>query len=84
MEAVFKIKEGEFNQDVFERIKRFVKEGEFSEIIISFRPKKKTSKVKKETQEEYFTKLQISMEDVAKGNVIAFTVDEFDKFIEKK
>ncbi len=84
MEAVFKIKEGEFNQDVFERIKRFVQEGEFSEIIISFRPKKKTSKVKKETQEEYFTKLQISMEDVAKGNVIAFTVDEFDKFIEKK
>ena len=84
MEAVFKIKEGEFNQDVFERIKRFVQEGEFSEIIISFRPKKKTSKVKKETQEEYFTKLQISMEDVAEGNVIAFTVDEFDKFIEKK
>lgn len=84
MEAVFKIKGKEFNQDVFERIKSFVQDGDFSEIVISFRPKKKTVRIKKETKEEYFDKLQTAIKDAADGNVISFTDEEFDKFNEKK
>ena len=83
MEAVFKIKGKEFNQDVFERIKLFVQDGDFSEIVISFRPKKKANRIKKETKEEYFGKLQTAIKDAADGNVVSFTVEEFDKSNEK-
>ena len=84
MEAVFKIKEAEFNQDDIDRIKHFVQSGDFGEIIISFRPKKKTNKIKKETREEYFAKLQKSLHDVENGNVISFTSEEFDNFIQQQ
>jgi hypothetical protein len=37
----------------------------------------------KQSREEYFAQLQQSLEDTKNGNVISFTIEEFDEFIKK-
>ncbi len=84
MEAVLKVKPLEFNEVIFQKIRNFAQNGEFGEIVINFLPLKTNNGFKQEqTREEYFAELRQSIEDTKNGNLISFTVEEFEEFIKK-
>lgn len=84
MEATLKVNPLEFNEVIFQKIRNFAQNGEFSEIVINFLPLKTNNGFKqKETREEYFADLKQSLEDAKNGNLISFTVEEFEEFIKK-
>jgi hypothetical protein len=84
MEAVLKVKPLEFNEVIFQKIRNFAQNGEFGEIVINFLPRKINNGVKqKQTREEYFAELAQSLDDTKNGNVISFTIEEFEEFIKK-
>jgi hypothetical protein len=84
MEAVLKVNPLEFNEVIFQKIRNFAQNGEFGEIVINFLPRKHINSVKqKQTREEYFAELAQSLEDTKNGNLISFTVEEFEEFIKK-
>ena len=84
MEATLKVNPLEFNEMIFQKIRNFAQNGEFGEIVINFLPLKISNGSKqKETREEYFADLRQSLEDAKNGNLISFTVEEFEEFIKK-
>ena len=84
MEAVLKVKPLEFNEVIFQKIRNFAQNGEFGEIVINFLPLKSNNVSKqKQSREEYFAELRQSLEDTKNGNLISFTVEEFEEFIKK-
>jgi hypothetical protein len=43
----------------------------------------KVKPLKLQTREEYFAELRQSLEDTKNGNLVSFTVKEFEEFIKK-
>ena len=76
MQATVKVNIHDFNLDVFEKIKSFAQNGEFGEIVISFRPKNKKKAVKM-TQEAFSEKIENSIKQVEAGDFVAYSAETF-------
>ena len=76
MLATVKVKISDFDLAVFEKIKLFAQNGEFGEVVISFRPKNK-KKISKMTKEAFSEKIENSMKQVESGEFIAYPIESF-------
>ena len=74
MQATVKVNINDFNLDIFEKIKLFAQNGEFGEVIISFRPKKKASKM---TKEAFSEKIENSIKQVEIGDFVTYSAEMF-------
>lgn len=77
METVLKIKVSDLDMDFVNAIKTLFKNNREIEITISSDTDFGLNKV--ETKKEYIDRLKKAIENVEKGNVVAFTEMEFDK-----
>ena len=77
MNTTIELMANEFNQEAFERIKSFLVNKSNSRISISITDKSKNFPPK-ETREEYFNRLDMSIKDIEGGKSITFTWDEFE------
>lgn len=83
IQAQFTIPIKELSPAIIEKIKDlFNDNGEDAEVIISIRTKS-YSKSYSETPEEYFAKLEESIAQYERGEVVSFTLEEFKDFIKK-
>ena len=82
MEALIKVPSSEFNIELFEKIKSFLKNEYSLEVTISIR-EKSSDLFLNETQEEYWNRLGKSVKEVEEGKTIIFTMDELDKYLQK-
>ncbi|HSN07580.1 MAG TPA: hypothetical protein VLS85_01020 [Hanamia sp.] len=82
MEALIKVPSSEFNIELFEKIKSFLKNEYSLEVTISIR-EKGSDFFLNETQEEYWNRMDKSVEEVKEGKTIIFTMDELDKYLQK-
>lgn len=82
IQATFTISAEDFNDEIIGKIKEYLK-GQHASVTISIQ-REPAAAPKKETREEYFAKLDKSLAELERGdNLVAFTVDEFQKFIKK-
>ncbi len=81
MDAVFKVPASEFNEELFKKIIALVK-GTNSDITIAVKDKTDVV-VHSETNEQFFKKLNKSVEDVEQGKGVTFTMKELNEFISK-
>ena len=81
MDAVFKVPSSEFNEELFKKIIALVK-GTNSDITIAVK-EKDSSVIAPETNEQFFEKLNKSIEDIELGKGVTFTMEELNDFITK-
>ena len=81
MDAIFKVPSSEFNEELFKKIFALVK-GTNSDITIAVKEKTGTV-LNPETNEEFFEKLNRSIEDIELGKGVTFTMEELNEFIVK-
>ncbi len=82
VQATFTISAEDFNDEIFDKIKTYLK-GQQAFVTISIQ-KEPSASPKKETREEYFEKLDKSIAELERGeNIVSFTVEEFQKFTKK-
>jgi len=85
IQAVFTIPLSEFDPHVVEKIKNFFNgDGDDVEIVIGVRPKK-SSVLRHETREEYFSRMEKSIDDAANNrNMVTFdSVEELADHFKK-
>jgi hypothetical protein len=80
MEAVLRIQSSEFTDELIEKIKALIRGKENSEITISISEQSSKGILREETREEYFERLEKSIENFEKGNVVTFSGDSFELF----
>ncbi|CAN5361771.1 hypothetical protein BH11BAC3_BH11BAC3_06690 [soil metagenome] len=80
MDAVFKVPSSEFNEELFKKILALVK-GTNSDITIAV--KEKSNVLSPETNDQFFEKLNKSIEDIELGKGVTFTMEELNDFISK-
>lgn len=78
METSFVLKKEELNMDFIESIKKLFKKNQELQITIS--ASEDFGLTAKESQKAYFVRLEKAKDNFEKGNVIAFSEDEFDAF----
>ncbi len=81
MDAVFKVPSSEFNEELFKKIIALVK-GTNSDITIAVKEKTGAA-INPETNEQFFEKLNKSIEDIDLGKGVTFTMEELNEFIAK-
>ena len=79
MEAVLRISSSEFTDELINKIRTLLRGAENSEITISI-TEKSSGMLRYETRSEYFLRLDKSLENLEKGNVITFNGDTFEQF----
>ncbi|NTW34401.1 MAG: hypothetical protein HGB12_17565 [Bacteroidetes bacterium] len=77
METVLKIKVSDLDVDFIKAIKSLFKKEREIEITVSSATDFGLNKT--ETKEEYIARIKKAIKNVGKGNVVAFTEEEFDK-----
>lgn len=82
MDALIKISASEFNEEVFKRIKALLKSAGNAEVTIAISNKADAGS-RKESSEEYWQRLNKSIQDIEAGNGIVFTMDELNTYIHK-
>ncbi len=80
METVIKIHPSELTGSLLENIRKFLSGKKDAEITISIHDKPAKSYLREETREQYFARLNESIKQLEKGNVITFTAESFDEF----
>ena len=80
METIIKIQPSEFTSKLLENIQKMLKGRKNAEIIISIHDKPSKKYLRDESREEYFARLNESIKQLEKGNVITFTAESFDEF----
>lgn len=78
MDAVFKIKASEFNEDLFAKIKSLIKGRREAEITIVIREEELS--LVKETPEQYVARIKKSADEIEIGKGITFTMEELEDF----
>ncbi|WP_276504871.1 hypothetical protein [Terrimonas pollutisoli] len=78
MDAVFHIKAGEFDENFFNQLKSLLKSKKNLEITIAISEEQSKDILRKETKEEYFSRLNRAIDNLNKGKAISFTSKEFD------
>lgn len=81
METIIKIQPAEFTNKLLENIQKMLKGKKNAEITISIQDKPARKKyLRQESRDEYFARLNESIKQLEKGNVISFTAESFDEF----
>lgn len=81
MDAVLNVKSSELNEELLKKLKGLIKGSEDFDITIHVTNDPKSKFFRKETREEYFTRLKKSIEDVKhRRNMVEFTLEQFDAF----
>ncbi|MCF2489278.1 hypothetical protein [Dyadobacter sp. CY347] len=80
MEALLRVRSSEFTDELINKIRTLLSGSQDSEITISITEKPSTGMLRIETRDEYFSRLDKSLENFEKGNVITFSGDAFDQF----
>lgn len=81
MDTIIKVSSSEFNEELFKKIGIFLK-GRNADITIAVTDISENP-TRKETPEEYWNRLNKSIEDIEHGKGITFTMKEFEEFITK-
>jgi hypothetical protein len=80
MDAIFKIASSEFNEELFKKIEALVK-GTNADVTIAVHDKSKD--VIKETNDEYWNRLNKSVNDIETGKGVTFSMETLDMLINK-
>ncbi|MCE7067043.1 hypothetical protein [Dyadobacter sp. CY326] len=80
MEALLRVRSSEFTDELINKIRTLLSGSQDSEITISITEKPSSGILRLETRDEYFSRLDKSLENLEKGNVITFNGDAFDQF----
>lgn len=78
METVIKIRPSELNANLINILKKLYGKNEDVEITIRMTSHAPTNLLREEDKADYFKRLEKSVEDVEKGNVVFYTAEEFD------
>ena len=81
MDAVIKISSVEFNEELFKKISQLLK-GRKASITIALQEENNSS-VLNEPVEEYWSRLQKSVDDIEAGNGTVFSMEELENWIKK-
>lgn len=82
VQATFTISAEDFNDEIFEKIKAYLK-GQQAFVTISIQ-KEPSASPKKETREEYFARLEKSKSEFANNkDLVSFTLKEFEDLVDK-
>ena len=80
METIIKIHPDEFTNSLLENIQKMLMGKQDAEITISIQDKPQKKYLRNETRDEYFARLNESIKQLEKGNVISFTAESFEEF----
>lgn len=80
METIIKINPSELNESLLDKIRNLISGKENAEIIISVQDTPPKKYLRNETRDEYFARLNKSIEQLEKGNVISFSKDAWKEF----
>ena len=80
METIIKIRPIEFTSSLMENIQKMLMGKKHAEITISIQDKPQKKYLRSETRDEYFARLNESVNQLEKGNVITFTAESFEEF----
>ncbi len=80
MEAVFIVKPDEFDENLFEQIKFLLSSKNNLEITISINETQSKGILRKESREEYFTRLDKAIKNLKENKGVPFTTQEFEEF----
>lgn len=80
MEAVLRVQSSEFTDELINKIKTLLSGTKNSEITISIIERQSDGILREETREQYFARLDKSIENFENGNVITFSGDTFEQF----
>jgi len=80
METIIKIHPVEFTSSLLENIQKMLMGKKDAEITISIQDKPQKKHLRNETRDEYFARLNESINQLEKGNVITFTAESFEEF----
>ncbi len=84
MEALIKIGSTEFDQELFEKIKAFLKNDYTLEVTISIKKKEdNVHNIAKESEEEYWTRLRKGVKEIAEGEKAVFSMQELEEYLTK-
>jgi hypothetical protein len=81
MDAIFKFASSEFNEELFEKIGALLK-GRNADVTIAVYDKADNT-FRKETDEEYWNRLNKSISDIKEGKGIIYSTEELDALINK-
>ena len=81
MDTIIKLSSAEFNEELFKKIRAFLN-GRNAHITIAVTDISDTP-LRKENTEEYWDRLNKSIEDIEQGKGITFTMKELEEFITK-
>ena len=81
VQAKFTISAEEFTEEIFEKIKSYLK-GQSAAVKISIEAIQMEAP-RKETRQEYFAKLNKSIAELERGEGVAFSLKEFEGFVKK-
>ena len=79
MKTIIKVSPSELNESLLDKIKKIIGSTENAKIIISIHNRSE-GYLRKESRDEYFDRLNESLEQLEKGNVVSFTAEEFENF----
>jgi hypothetical protein len=80
METVIKINLSELNASLLDKIRNLISGNDDAEITISVQDTPSKKYLRNETREEYFARLNKSIEQLKKGNVISFTPEALEEY----
>jgi hypothetical protein len=80
MEAVLRVQPSEFTDELISKIRALMSGLKDGEITISISEKPSAGVLRFETKEEYFSRLDKSLDNLEKGNVITFNGNTFEQF----
>jgi beta-galactosidase beta subunit len=80
METIIKIRPEEFTSKLLENIQKLLKGRKNAEMTISIQDKTSKKYLRDETREAYFARLNESIKQLEKGNVITFSAESFNEF----
>jgi len=82
MDALIEVSSSEFNEELFKKIKSLIKSVGIGEITIKVNNPESTL-LRKETPEEYWSRIDKSVKDIDEGKGIVFTIEELQEYVHK-
>ena len=82
METLIRVRPDELKMDLLDKIRGLIQGNESFEIIIHVKEKSYPN-LYEEAPSEYLSRLDKSIEDKKEGRTLAFTMDEFEKYVKE-
>ena len=80
MEAIFRIKASEFNEQLINQIKSLLKSKSNLELTIAITEESSTGILRKETREEYFSRLDGAIHSLNNQQGVSYSSEGFEGF----